>query len=321
MRRSVAALVKSKTRHFNQPIEVSPFQGNVERLEKELAEVKRSYEHQIDLLHSSMGKSKQEVHQLNLEMDRKLEEMRAAYLEFEDLRVEYGRLKEEHFNLLKEATEELSKKDSLINEYQRTISEQRMIIEKKQRYIAKLEGKVRDLMYEIRSLLQLEEPPRHLEEDLPTQPLYDLSFQLHQLIEKAESLTGMDHLSVGKSPRFLSSESYAIDQRPLFDRFGDEASGIIFIYSSVDERFLFVNNHVKTVLGWSPEKFGKEFHRLVLSGFAEWKSALSKLPLARESELPLVIEDRMGKQRTFHCSMGMISKGPFGNHVIGLLKI
>lgn len=311
MRRSVERLVKTKTLRAHQSVEDA----------KQVDEVKKAYEHQIDLLHLSAAKSQEEVHQLHLEMDKKLEEVRSAYLIFEDLRKEYGRLEEEHAKAMQEAQEEFSKKDSLINEYQRTISEQRMIIEKKQRYIAKLEGKVRDLMYEIRSLLQLEEPGRTVEKE--QQPLYDLSFQLQRFIEKAENLTGVDHIGYvgGKSPRFLSQDFYAVDQRPLFDRLGNEASAIVFIYSIADEKFLFVNNYVKTALGWSPEKFGKEFSQLVLSGFSEWRIALSKVASARESLCPLVIEDKLGKKKQFSCAMGMLSKGPFENQIIGLMSL
>ena len=90
-------------------------------------------------------------------MDKKLEQMRLAYLEFEDLRQEY-RCLEERLNNPNLRGKRNWDKESLISEYQRTIAEQRAILEKKQRHIAQLEAKVRDQLFEIRSLLQLEVP-------------------------------------------------------------------------------------------------------------------------------------------------------------------
>lgn len=290
-------------------------------------EARRGYEHQIDLLQSSVAKSKEEVRELHCEMDKKLEEMRLAYLEFEDLRKEYRRLEEECAHMHEESQKESKHKESLILEYQRTTAEQRIIIEKKQRYIAKLEGKVRDLMYEIRSLLQLSEATVSKsclvgeEEYFPPAATmtthYDLSLQLRRFIEKAESQTGMGHLG-GKTPRFLdASDSYAVDRRRLFDCFRDETGGIVYILSLAEKKFLFVNPHVKTVLGWSPEKFMKEFPTLVVSGYTEWKKTLAHLP--QEAQVALAIQTKGGQPKELLCIMGMIAKGPFANLTIGVL--
>jgi hypothetical protein len=336
MQHSVTHLVNSK---MGKPQDNSPLYQEIQLLTTELDKVKIGYEHQINLMQSSVAKSKEEVHQLHLEMDKKLEEMRLAYLEFEDLRKEYHRLEEEGSRFQEEAQKNLKHKDSLIAEYQKTISEQRMIIEKKQRYIAKLEGKVRDLMYEIRSLLQLETAPSGaagggldlseqaiIDSFLPSsqavQTRYDFSVQLQKYVEKAESLTGIDHLGYvgGKSPRFLdpSVECYAIDRRRLFDSFQDETAGIVFIYSHVERKFLFVNHLVKSLAGWSPEKFMKEFPRLVVQGYLDWEEALSKVKTLKGSSARLAILDKGGHPKLFECYMGTISKGPFAHNALGI---
>lgn len=326
MQRSVSRIVKMRLAR-NQ---LSPAIHEAALLKAELAESRRGYEHQIDLLQSSVAKSKEEVRQLNLEMDKKLEEMRIAYLEFEDLRKEYHRLEEDYAYALEENQKQIKHKESLNNEYQRTISEQRMILEKKQHYIAKLEGKVQDLMYEIRSLLQLEELPA--ETHLPpasetyisstrssTTP-YDLSLQLQRCIEKAENQMGMDHLG-GKSPRFLDlSDSYAVDRRRLFDSFRDETEGIVFVLSLSEKKFLFVNQHVKALLGWSSEKFIKEFPRLVVSGYREWKEGVKNISSTHEFQTRIAIEGKSGERKEFLCVMGLVCKGPFTNHIIGILS-
>lgn len=284
----------------------------------------------------SENRAKEEVHRLHLEMDKKLEEMRCTYHEFEDLKKEYHRLEEEMIHLKEQSQKELKHKELLLSEYQKTISEQRKIIEKKQSYISQLETKVRDLMYEIRNLLQLDSSSKDglnineqamidsflLPAPLPHTP-YDFSLQLHKYIEKAENLTGVDHLSYakGKSPRFLdlTLESYAIDRRRLFECFKDETAGILFIYSPVDKNFLFVSSLVKSLTGWGPEKFMKEFPRLAVKGYFDWEEALLKTKMFKESATKLVIMDKAGHPKPFECYMGMISKGPFSQHVFGIL--
>ena len=348
MQRSVAHLVHSKIEQIHEPHaspnspKIALYEQEIQRLVLELEQNKAGYEHQINLMQSSVTKSKNEVTRLHLDMDKKLEEMRAAYLEFEDLRKEYNRLQEELAHFSEEGQKKLKHKDSLLNEYQRTISEQRMIIEKKQRYIAKLEGKVRDLMYEIRSLLQLEASPTGtsfpsndgldineqamIDAFLPSSPHlskpYDFSTQLQKYIEKAEGLTGVDHLGYvgGQSPRFLdlSLDCYAVDRRRLFDSFKDETGGAVFIISLSEKKFLFVNPSIKSLSGWSQEKFIKEFPQLVVRGLSEWEDSLSKIKTLKECSLRLSVLSKTGKPKQFECYLGKISKGPFAHHALGI---
>lgn len=337
MQRSVARLVHTKMEKIQETPESSAREEEIHRLATELEQAKISYEHQINHLHTVIAKGKEDVGLLHQEMDKKLDEMRAAYLEFEDLRREYQRLEEESALFAEESQKKLKHKDSLLNEYQRTIAEQRMILEKKQRYIAKLEGKVRDLMYEIRSLLQLEASPTdpHLDgEGLdPTEQAlldsyvtssasntpYDYSTQLHRFIEKAENLTGMEHLG-GKSPRFLdlSLEGYAVDKRRLLDSFKDDTGGAVFILSLMERKFLFVHSSIKSLCGWSQEKFIKEFPQLVVSGLPDWEEALSRIRSQKECSLRLTLLGKGGVPQPVECYLGRISKGPFANHAIGL---
>ncbi len=321
MQRSVSKIVQMRLAQMQMPSAAD----QVNQMRVEMAESRRGYEHQIDLLQSSVAKSKEAVGQLNLEMDRKLEEMRVAYLEFEDLRKEYHRLEEDHTHAHKEHRKALEHKESLNGEYQRTIAEQRNILEKKQHYIAKLEGKVRDLMYEIRSLLQLEKsPPVQSVAQIPppesSATPFDLSLQMQRFIEKAENQMGMEHLG-GTSPRFLDpSDSYEVDRRRLIDSFRDETDGIVYILSITERRFIFVNQQVKVLLGWSPEKFMKEFPRLVVSGYEEWRGAIKSIGSTQGSQTQIAIQGKSGEKKEFACTMGRVSKGPFTNHVIGILS-
>jgi len=318
MRRAVEALVEKKSR--GAPI-------------RNWDEIERNYQSQIDLLQTSLTESHSEVNELKLEMDRKLSEMHHAYLEFEDLRREYRRIDEEYQLFKKESEEKFEKRQAMLAEYQTTIFEQRGIIEKKQLYVSQLEGKVRDLMYEIRSLLQLDEPitdalppidmlNREEVEDyyLGNQmPSFDVDLQLSRYVDMAERFTGAEHLGYlnGKGPRFLDSQSYAIDLRRLFDMLRDEATGIIFFYSMTEKKILFANNYVKTLLGYSSEKFASDFPLVVKAGYQIWREALERIESTKR--MPLILLNRKGEELKLECQMKVITKGPFVGQVIGMI--
>jgi PAS domain-containing protein len=257
-------------------------------------------------------------------------------LELEDLRQEYHQEREELMRQKEEAQRNLQKREALLSEYQKTISEQRAILEKKGRHIEHLEGRVRALCLEIRNLLQLEtsSPGLNVNEQAMIDSFllssssphktYDFSIQLQKYIDKAENLTGVDHLGYigGRSPRFLdlSLECYAIDRRRLLESFKDESAHIIYLYSPLEKKFLFVNWAVKSLTGWGREKFMKEFPRLVVQGYLDWEEALFKLKTAKECFTKLVIVNKTGELKPFECFMGVLSRGPFINHVLGLLN-
>lgn len=299
----------------------------------DIEEMQKGYEHQINLLQSSIVKCKAEVNELNLEMDTKLSEIRLAYLEFEDLRKEYHRLEEEYRHFKQEVREKETQKEAVLSEYQLTIQEQRGIIEKKQRYILQLENRIKDLMYEIRSLLQLDPP---VAETLPpidlsnkeevhnyylgdSTSLFDLDLQLERYVELAESFTGATHLG-GKEPRFLdNSNSYTIDLRRLFDALRDEMTGIIFLFSMSEKKILFANNCVKNLLGYSSEKFVKDFPHLVKAGLRIWQEALQQIHKTGTKRVQMIFLDRGGNEVRLECEMKLITKGPFMHHVMGLI--
>lgn len=310
------------------------------RLKALLEESRRNYEHQVDLLQSSGAKAREQILELELEIERRKEENYRQKIAYDDLAKECHHLHQEVEQLGKEGGEQIHSKEVLLAEYQQTIHEQRGIIEKKQRYITKLESKVRDQIYEIRSLLQLGPslPATH-PLDLPEQkedlsryylphpqspientPPYDLSLLLQKYVERTEKFPTLA-FKEGQAPRFLdlSMEGFAIDLRRLFDSFRDETTGIVFIYSQVENKILFVNQQVKTLLGWSPEKMMKEFPSLVIAGFEEWQGQLSQLSQQSEVSCEIHLRNKNGQSIPFQCFMGTVKTGPFTHHVIGLL--
>lgn len=311
-------------------------------LEKSHGETPRLKEER-DFLQTSLAQEKERGDLLEIELEKFLGEMRLKERDYGDLRREQERTLEEIHQLKEEHSNELKHKDALLYEYQQTIQEQRGVIEKKQRHLNKLEGKVRDQMYEIRSLLQLDDPkpakhfpfsdasdkkedlthyylPSALPEKREVVTAYDLSLILQKYVELAEKFTGLG-TKEGSTPRFLdlSLESYAIDLRYLFDSLREEPSGILFVYSRKEGKILFVNSQAKTLLGWSPEKLKQDFAQLVVSGYAHFHENLTYLSGAKEASVALVIRSKNGDEIPLQCLMEEVKSGPFLNHVVGLL--
>lgn len=244
--------------------------------------------------------------------------------------------------------------EQLQSEYQATISDQRQIIEKKQQYVLQLEEKVHDLTYEVKTLLQvgdLQRPSEGQEKefkkersasyqaswasdlssdddmeemnsssDHEVRNFYDATVQLRKCIGMAQKMTGAGHLG-GENPRFLglTQDSYAIDLRRLFDNFQGETQSVVFVYSPNEKRLLFANNQVKGLLGWSPDRFVKDFPFLIQTGFAEWNSALKKLHSKPETHLRLLLKSRGGRDVLSYCHLGVVPSGTFVNQIIGIL--
>jgi hypothetical protein len=310
-----------------------------DRLAEQLAAAQLGYEHQIDLLQSSAAKSKQEVLEYAVEMDQKMDEVHHAYLEFEDLRKEYARLEEEFSLYRSEEQKKEQHHQVVLRDYQKTIQEQRTILQKKQVYVEQLEAKVKELMYEIRSLLQIGESsssslsPIEISDPQEmtayylgkkNQALFDLEAHLDHYVEVAETFTGAEHLGflTGTGPKFIDSSmnSYAIDQRRLFDTFKEEGEVILVVYSMIEKKILFTNPYVKSVVGWSSEKFSQEFSKfLSVEGLRIWEEATKTLEEKEGVKTAFNLMPKQGKEISMTCGIKKVKKGPFQNLAIGLL--
>ncbi len=255
------------------------------------------------------------------------------------------------------ADDQLGGKNTLLEEYQQTIADQRQVIEKKQKQITSLESKANDLKYELKTLLDLtdridtdiddnsrspkqtpitpttllpkkngkasttEHPslPGLLSDARPQSPV-DAMQQLKRCIDIAQKLTGARHLA-GDSSRFrdLSADGYTLDLRRLCDSLRSETSGMILLYSQKEDRLLFVNNQVRDVLGWSPDKFVQNFPALSVDALTEWKRALIRLSANPQVDFPLTLKTRNGDERTVHCHLGSIPTGIFKTHIVGVM--
>lgn len=235
----------------------------------------------------------------------------------------------------------VQERESILAEYQQAVSKQRASIETKQERIAQLENKVRDLSFEIRTLLQVDEMevaapsvrPRHVvhqevdewvdqlpaSSDPEVRTQYDASLLLKRSLQTAQSLTAA-HYMPGRSGRFrdLSLESLTIDLRRLFDRLRHESGGVVCVYSRAEHRLLFANERVRALFGWSPERFVKEFQTLIAGGVREWEEAVHNLRAGHERQLRLVVRSKTGSEVLVHSLLGLVPQGAFEGHVIAI---
>jgi hypothetical protein len=232
----------------------------------------------------------------------------------------------------------------LLHEHQQTINEQRDMLEKKQQHISQLEGQVRDLHYEIKTLMEVEErqsiirfpaerfrqkeydfmPMPSEEEDLAPPPHVhcpdEASQQLKRCLDIAQKITGGQYMHNRPSRlKDLPVENTALEMRRLFDNLRSENQATILLYSPKDNKLLFVNNPIKSLLGWPPEKFVQQFQELQTDGGEAWKQAVSQLAFKNESQATLGLISKTGQHVTLNCQLGLIPTGSFRHFVLGVL--
>lgn len=248
---------------------------------------------------------------------------------------------EQNLEIQKEHTaDQLRIRDAQLQESQQTVTDQQALLEKRQKQITSLENSVRDLKYELKTLIDLTEriqtsyeelqpsapepppfKPLPNQESAPPPPM-DASAQLKRCIDIAQKLTGARHLS-GATPRFQDSsvEGYNLDLRRLCDSLGSENSSVILLYSQKEDKLLFVNNLIKQMAGWAPEKFVQDFPNLIVQGKEELFSALRKpSPTTPQSHVDFAIKSKTGEALTLRCLLGLIPTGIFKTHVIGVVQ-
>ena len=227
---------------------------------------------------------------------------------------------------------QLQQREMTINDYAQTTSELRASMEKKQQQISKLEGSIQDLNFELKTLIQVSDQEPTVSSPPPTQrpmPAFQgpvkshnqASIQLKRCIDIAQKLTGASHVSLSSRFREVPIDSYALDQRRLFDNLRSETTGVVLVYSQREKKLLFANNEVKNLFGWSSEKLIHDFPNLVQEGYLEWQRAVASLAGTREAEVPLVIRTRSGHDQFVQCHLGIIPTGVFKNDVINVLYL
>ncbi len=239
-----------------------------------------------------------------------------------------------------ESDEELRRKTTLLSEYQETINQQRNVIRKKQEQVSELESKVRDLNYEVKTLLQLaeignmkenksspstpkEKPIETHNEDSSNRLVItekQASGHLNKCIDIAQKITLSSRFGNGNS-RFqnMPLDNSALDFRRLFDNLRSETSSSVIVYSLKENRLLFANQQIQNLLGWNEKQFIQNFSDIVCEGYEEWHQAISKLSPQSETRTRLLLKKKNGQNLLVYCHLRMIPTGIFRHFVIGVL--
>lgn len=237
--------------------------------------------------------------------------------------------------------DEIDKLRTLLIDHNQTILEQRENLERKSQQMTQLENKVRDLNYELKTILHLSEKTISLQETVPqpsvspvikakheelrpfvnsvVQTEEEASLQLKRCLDVAQGMTGASHFGSNSRFREFSAGHFALDQRRLFDRLRTEEASTIFVYSLQDNRMLFVNDQVKLLLGLTAERFVQGFAEIAQPGMESWNEALRQLSFRNEVHIQLPLKSRFGEEIVVDCLLGIIPTGIFRNQIIGII--
>lgn len=241
----------------------------------------------------------------------------------------------EYAHLNEDLHGQLGKKETILAEYRQTLKEQRKIIEKKQEEINILQIRLNDSKYEVENLLKLKKGGP-VEKEIFSKP------KIKEPVEELERRSGlMDSIQV-KLDRYvkmaiklngarnfasqdfkysdLSLGSLIIDQRRLFDRLQNEDSAAILVYSREERQMVFVNRCIKELLGWSPERFIKDFSFLIQKGQNQWAEALEDVKLDHQKSIRLLLKTRSGKDSLITCHLKEVPEGVFKGYVLGIFS-
>jgi uncharacterized protein YoxC len=318
---------------------------------------------EVEFLYEEVGGLEQTVQQLQKELmnanernDELLKEQDAATKNIEGVQAEKDHYFEEverldrEFELFKVSSEAaIDSERGLYQESLNTISTLRATVDVKQRKSEKLDQKIKDLTYEIKTLLQIADMCTSIGNETQEQDSGgctlnetahdyqvfveneeedhgqvhhpdDAKMQLKRCIDIAQKITGSQHFATHKS-RFgdLALDNYALDLRRLCDNLRSENSSTVFVYSPKDKKLLFINNQVRDFLGWTPDKFVQDFDHIVQEGMFEWNNSILQLSSFNQSQTRFVMRAKSGKDVLVHCQLGLIPTGVFRSNVIGVL--
>jgi PAS domain-containing protein len=284
------------------------------------------YEKQLSDLNEDRENKKCELAALSEENRKQRQTIEGQRKQAEDLKNEMHRQSMEHQNLF--------------NAQQSTIAEQREAIQSKQQLIAQLESKVRDLSYEIKTILQIAEAPPEPNNSaivskttlLKKEPRADSSSSNNQIqsfeeasillkrcLDETQKITSTPYFAKNQRFKDLPIENYTLDLRRLFDHFQNESEGIVFIFSPKDDKMLFINDQITRLTGIEPEKFLKTFPEIIQGCRKDWELAIDQLSLKNDSKITFPIKMRASQEIQLHCVIKIIPAGIFRNHVLGVL--
>lgn len=312
---------------------------------------------ELNLLQTALKESQELQEQLSRDLELKTQELQEREEETQQLRLKAEQAAQDFADYKLFSEEQLKQKQLQFNALQQMIEDQRSEMEKRQEQIHQLDTKVHDLSYEIKTLLYLHEEETaplkvnvkkeeltpffkptpietypsisvQLEESIPLesetnespiQSSLDALKLLRKCIQTAEKLTGANYHNTESSRyRELSPSYYALDQRRLFDCIRHDPSALMMVYSQKEQKVLFVNTKVRTLLGWTQEKFIADFSVILQEGLLEWKKAISLLSTLPEAQARLIAKTKNGQEIFLDGYVGVIPSGLFRQYVMAV---
>lgn len=297
----------------------------------------------IELEPTSVSKSSEDidsdwVNKTTAELEELLKKEHRLESQVDQLKQDLSQKEKEFIQSNLDLQSQLDKKETILSEYRSTLQEQRKVIEKKQDDIHLLQNRVDDQKKELESLLKLKtkqtdqiisysDIESQLEEinspsfDEPTNLLDSIQDKLERYVKMAAKLNSSHHLMNKKQMQLqLPLGSLMVDQRRLFDRLQNEESEIILVYSREDKKLLFINEQVKEVLGWTPERFIKDFSYLIQKDYLLWRRALEEIKTVDQKNFRLMMKAKSGKEVLTHCYLKEVPDGVFKGYVLGMLS-
>lgn len=319
----------------------NPIESKEEQMVFALLEESKSRCQELEAL---VAQGREEIFFFETELKEKKEELLTLTQEKEFLQGQQEQQLKEFDHFKSAAEEKLEQNLLFLNAHQQTIHEQRDSIESKQQQIAQLEGKVRDLTYEIKTLLQLAEKAESIAEQkwqpqlAETTCAFEASStfgceegggrinnefeglqQLRACIDSAQRITGTSHYGNRLARvRDLSIDSYALDLRHLSENFNSHHSSAILFYSAQESKPLFINHAIKQLLEWSAEKYIQNFPFIMQESEEKWKELLAQLNYKNEVQGELLMKAKSGKSMPLQCVLGVIPSGVFRGNFIAV---
>lgn len=300
-----------------------------------------------------VDRAKAENEELKAKVEKLEQELNQSHLDFQQKELYLQQLVAEAANqrvVIIDQLDQLGRQQRQIREFQESIAEQKGAIEKRQQQIVQLETKVGDLTYEIKTLLKLAEThsavlnPKPTEEYQPAplstispHPQFNFSevsslpfdrqiksaeeasIQLKRSLDTAQKITGSYHFNSHRSSLSeFPADGFALDLRRLCDSLRSENNCTILLYSPKENQVLFISNQIKTLLGWSPDKFIQNFSDILIDT-STWRQAIGSLSVKSEAEAKLSFRARSGQDFVLSAYMGLIPTGIFKHHLIAIL--
>lgn len=290
--------------------------------------------------------------QLQIEAQSHHENLRQLQHEKEQSHHLTNKLQQELETYQQTLQKQLQQKETQLQECQQTISEHCELIAKQAETIKELEGREQELNYEIKTLLRfasLDNEPTDEEESIQQNPTTKIvqappeeprssyvqgvapftnkvsapetaAIQLHRCLDIATKMTHSQLFNNNQSRvRDVPVDNYALDVRRLCDTLREENNSVIILYSQRDHKLVFVNDQIKTLLGWTPEAFVPEFAEIIQPGLDEWKKGLNHLMTNSEARLRVLMRSKTGQTIPLNCHLGAIPSGLFRYHLVGIL--